>query len=80
VLRHATVDRIQRGRDHVDAEHHAGAAAVGVVVDLTVAERRRVAVREQSQVELSAEDRRDRTLLRQPREGVRHEREDVELH
>ena len=37
------VDRLERGRDDVDAEHHARAAAVGLVVDLACAQRRRVA-------------------------------------
>jgi hypothetical protein len=34
----------------------------------------------QAQVELSAEDGRDRPLLGEPRERMRYEREDVELH
>ena len=45
-----------------------------------VSQRRRVAVREEAQVELAAEHRRDRALLGQPGERVRDEREDVELH
>src|SRR3954463_1851700 len=39
-----------------------------------------VAIGVQAQIELAAEDGRDRPLLGQPREGVWHEREDVELH
>ena len=32
----AAVGRVERGRDDVDAQHHPGAAAVRLVVDLAV--------------------------------------------
>jgi hypothetical protein len=41
------VHGVKRSRDDVDAQHHAGAAAVRLVVDLARAERRRVAVVEE---------------------------------
>ena len=44
------------------------------------AEGAEVAVVEEPQLELVAEDRCERTLLRQPREGVGNQGEDVELH
>ena len=79
VLGHAAVDGVERGRDDVDAQHHPRAAAVRLVVDLAGAQRRRVAIAEQAQVELVAEDGRDGPLLGEPREGVRDRCEDVEL-
>ena len=80
VLGHAAVHRVERRRDDVDAQHHPGAAAVRLVVDLARAERRRVAVAEQPELELVAEHARERLLLREPREGVRDESEDVDAH
>ena len=80
VVGDAAVDRVERRSDHVDAEHHAGPSAVRLVVDLPGAKRRRVAVREEPQVELGAEDGRDRTLLGEPRERMWDESEDIELH
>ena len=73
------VDGLEGRRDDVDAKHHPGAASVRLVVDLRVCERRRVAVAEQAQVQLVAEHGRNGPLLRQPREGVRDQGEDVEL-
>ena len=55
VVGHAAVDGVERGRDDVDAQHHAGPAAVRLVVDLTGAQRRGVAVVEEPQIELVAE-------------------------
>ena len=72
------VGRLERGRDDVDAQHHARAAAVRVVVDLAVPERRRVAVVEQPKLELGAEHGSERTLLGEPGERVRDEREDID--
>ena len=46
------VDGLERGADDVDAQHHPGAAAVRLVVDLAAGERRVVAVVEEAQVEL----------------------------
>ena len=77
---HAAVDRVECGRDDIHPQDHPRAAAVRFVVHLTGAERRRVAVREQPQVELGAEDRGDRALFGEPREGVGYECENVELH
>ena len=77
---HAVVDRIESSRDHVDPQHHARATAVGLVVNLRGAQRRAVAVREEPQIELGPEDGGNRTLFRQPGEGMRNESEDIELH
>ena len=74
------VDAVERGRDHVDAQHHAGAAAVRLVVDLSAAERREVAVVEEPKVELGPEHGRTGRPLRQPGEGRRNEGEDIEAH
>ncbi len=76
--RRAAVDRVERRRDDVDPQHHPRPAPVGLVVDAARVERGRVAVGEEPQVELAAEHRGERALLRQPREGRRNEREDIE--
>ena len=60
----AAVRGVERRGDDVDAEDHAGAAAVRLVVDLAAAKRRRVAVGEQAQVELTAENGRRRVAVR----------------
>ena len=73
------VGRLERGRNDIDAEHHPGSAAVGLVVDLRSGERCVVAVAEQAQVQLVAEHGRNGPLLRQPRKGLRDQGEDVEL-
>ena len=80
VLGSSAVDGVERGRDDVDAQHHPRPAAVRVVVDLAGGQRRRVAVVEDAELELGAEDRRERTALPDPRERVGNEREDVEAH
>ena len=72
------VGRVERGRDDVDAQHHARAAAVRLVVHLAGLERRRVAVVEQAELELSAEHGRERALLGEPGERMRDEREDID--
>jgi hypothetical protein len=73
-----SVGRVERRRDDVDAQHHARAAAIRVVVDLPLPERRRVAVVEQPQVELGPENGSQRPLLGEPGERVRKEREDID--
>ena len=73
------VHGIERRGDDVDAQHHARAASVRVIVDLAAGERRVVAVAEQAQLELAAEYGGHGPLLRQPRERVRNQSEDVEL-
>jgi hypothetical protein len=73
-----SVDRVESGRDDVHAQDHARAAAVGVVVDLPLLERRRVPVIEQPEVELGPEDGRKRPLLGEPGKRVRDEREDID--
>ena len=75
----ATVDRVEGGRDDVHAQHHPGAAAVGIVVDLTRPQGCRVPVAEQPQVEATAENGGDRTLLGEPAEGMWDEGKNVEL-
>ena len=50
----------------------------GLVVDLAVPERRRVAVVEQPELELGAEHGSERPLLGEPGERVRDEREDID--
>ena len=77
VLGDAAVDRIERGRNDVHAQHHPGAPSVGIVVHLACAQGGRVPVVEESQVEATAEDGGDRTLLGEPAEGVRQEGENV---
>ncbi len=67
----AAVGGVERSRDDVDAEHHAGAAPVRLVVDLAGAERRRVAVVEEAELELRPEHARKRLLLGEPGEGMR---------
>ena len=64
----------------VDAEHHARATPVGLVVHLTAAERREVPVVPEAEVELVSEHGRDGPLLRHPGEGMRERCEDVDLH
>ena len=76
----SAVDGFERGRDDVHPQHHPRPTAVRLVVDLARAQRRRVAVVEEPQLELPAEDARDRPLLCQPRIGVRDEGEDVDAH
>ena len=78
LLRRVAVDRVERCRDHVDAQHHAGTATVRLVVHLAGPERRRVAIVEEAQLELGSEHRGERPLLRHPRERVRNLGEDVE--
>ena len=74
----SAVGGVERCCDDVDAQHHAGTAAVRLVVDLAGAERRRVAIVEEAQLELGAEHRGERALLGHPRERVRNLGEDVE--
>ena len=78
VGRLAAVGGLERSGDDVHAQHHPRSAAVRLVVDLSRAQRRRVAVVEEPQLELAAEDARDRALLGEPRIGVRNEGEDVD--
>src|SRR6266511_5877634 len=73
------VHRLERGRHDVDAQHHSRTTPVRLVVDLPGAEWSRVAIGKETKVELRPEDGGDRSLLRQPREGMRYESEDVEL-
>ena len=80
VLGRAAVDGVERRRDDIDAQHHPRPAAVRVVVDLTGAQRGRVAVVEDAELELVPENRRQRTSLADPVERSRNEREDVEAH
>src|SRR5258708_6815648 len=74
------VHRVERRGDDVDPQDHPRPTPVRLVVDLAVLQPRQVAGGEEPQVELVPEHRRDRPLLGQPRERVRDEREDVELH
>src|SRR5205085_4804564 len=74
------VDGVERCGDDVHAEDHSRPAAIRLVVDLARAERCRVAVVEEPQLELSTEDVRDRPLLGQPGIGVGNEGEDVDAH
>jgi hypothetical protein len=78
VLRKPPVDTFERCRDHVDAEHHARAAAVRLVVDLAARERRPVAIVEEPKVELAPEDRGDGSLLGHGCKDMGHEREDID--
>ena len=78
--RRVPVDGLERGADDVDAQHHPGAAAVGLVVDLTARQRRVVPVVEEAEIQAGAQDRGHGALLGEPREGVRKQGEDVDLH
>ncbi len=78
--RAGAVDRLERGVDDVDPEHHAGAAAVRLVVHLPGPERREVPVAEQVQLELRPQDGGERTPLGHPGERLRYEREDIDAH
>ena len=75
----ARVGGLQRRVDDVDPQHHPGPAAVGRVVDLPGAERRRVAVVEEPQLVPFADRVLNRALRLEPVEGLREEGEDVEL-
>ena len=74
------VDRLERGVDDIDAEHHAGAATVRLVVYLPGPERREVPVAEQVQLELRPQDGGERPPLGHPGERLGYEREDVDAH
>ena len=74
------VARAQRRLDHVDPQHHPGAAAERSVVDLAGAERRVVAVVDVSQPVAVRERVGDVTLALEPLERIREQREDVDLH
>ena len=80
MLRLGAIDGVEGGGDDVDAQEHARPAAVRLVVHLPGPERRVVAVAEEAELELVAEDTRERALLREPGECMRDEREDVEAH
>ena len=77
-LRRRTRPRARRRRRRRGAPSRS--AAVRVVVHLPRAKWRRIAVVEEPQLELAAEHRREGLLLRQPGEGVRNLREDVDAH
>ena len=65
-----TVRRVERSRTD--------RLATGGAVDLAVPKRRRVAVVEQPELQLGAENRGERPLLGEPGERVRKEREDID--
>jgi hypothetical protein len=71
---------LERSVDDIDAQEHARAATVGIVVDLARAERCGVAVVEQAKLELAAEHACERLLLGEPTECVRNLGEDVDAH
>ena len=73
-----SVGGVERRRDDVHPKEHARPAAVRLVVDLAVPERRRVAVVEQPKLELGTENGSQRPLLGEPGERVRDEREDID--
>ena len=79
MLGRAPVRGVEGRGDDVHAQDHPCAAAVRLVVHLRARKRGRVAIAEQAQVQLVAEHGRNGPLLRQPREGVRNQGEDVEL-
>src|SRR5205807_1832493 len=63
VLRRFAVDGVESGRDDVDAQHEPRAAAVGLVVHFACSKGRRVAVVEEPELELRAQDRGKRPLF-----------------
>ena len=74
------VHRPERSVHDIDAQHHARAAPVGLVVHLAAAERREVAIVPEAKIELVPEHGRDGPLLRHPGEGMRERCEDIDLH
>ena len=80
VVRRTAVHSVERGRDDVHPKHHPRPASVRVVVHLSGAQRGRVAVVEDAELELVPEHRRQRTSLANPVERGRNEREDVDAH
>jgi hypothetical protein len=80
VARDAAVGGVERRGDDVHAQDHPEPAAVRIVIHLARCQRCRIAVVEDTQLELGAEDGCKRAALPNPREGVGDEREDVETH
>ena len=78
--RDPAVHGIERRRDDVHPEHHPRPTPVRLVVDLAGAERRRVAVVEDAQLELVPEHRRHGPALADPLERAGNQREDVDAH
>ena len=54
VLRDSAVDRVESGGDDVDPQHHPRSSSVGIVVDLAGAERCRLAVVQDPELELGS--------------------------
>src|SRR6185295_8281446 len=71
------VGSVQRRVYGVNPEHHARSAAVGGVVDLTAAERRRLAVVEEANLRAELERVGDVPLAEKPLEPLGEEGEDV---
>ncbi len=80
VLRGPAVHGIEGGSHDIDTQDHSRPAPVRVVVDLARGQRRRVAVVEDSKLELGAEDGGQWTSLPYPGEGAGYQREDVQAH
>src|SRR5450759_2712721 len=72
--------RLQGGADDVDAQDHPGAAAVGRVVHLQVAQRRVVAVVGEAELVAELAGVADVHLRQVPVEGLREQRKDVDSH
>jgi hypothetical protein len=73
------VGRVQRRVDGVDPQHHAGPAAVGRVINLAAAERRRVAVIEEADLRPPLERVAQVPLPEEPLEPLGEEGEDVKF-
>lgn len=78
VLRKPAVHGFECRSDDVDPEHHARAAAVGLVVHLPAGEPRPVPVVEETEIQLAAENGRKRPLLRHRCENMGNQGEDVD--
>ncbi len=74
------VGRLERRIDDVDPHHHPGAAAVGRVIDLPGAERRRLPVVEAAQLRAAADGVGDVALLAEPAEPLGEQGEDIDPH
>ena len=76
----AAVASSQRRLDDVDSQHHSGAAAERRVVDLPGVQRRVIAVVDVLEAVAARERVGDVALALEPRERLREQREDVDLH
>jgi hypothetical protein len=70
----------ERSIDYVDPDDHAGAATVWSVIYLSVWQRRRIAIVEETHVMASTQCIAHMALAEKPTKPLRKEREDVDDH